>query len=92
MANETKSRFSPFWALVIGLIIILGVMVLFRDVIFGSGGSPEPAQTPSTEWTTAPEGGVDVNLPETPIRAVEPEEATQSDGQNQADTGSAETN
>ena len=53
MPNIPKNKFSPFWILVILLLIIAGVLVLFRDVLpIGD----EPAQQPpppSTEWTTA---------------------------------------
>ena len=84
MPNIPKNKISPFWILVILLLIIAGVLVLFRDVLpIGD----EPAQQPpppSTEWTTAPEGGVEVDLPETPIRAAEP------DADDAQETGSGE--
>lgn len=79
MADETKSKFSPFWVLVITLVIIAGVLVLVRDVLTTGEQPAQEPQPPSTEWTTAPEGGVKVDLPDTPMRAVEPEEEVEVD-------------
>ncbi len=79
MADATKIKFSAFWAIVIALLIIAGVLTLFGDVFSGKEVPAEEPQPPSTEWTTAPEGGVEVDLPETPMRAAEPEAAPQAE-------------
>ncbi|MBV7265492.1 hypothetical protein [Erythrobacter ani] len=73
MADANKRNYTPFWIIVIVLLLILGTLVLFRDVLTGGERASQDVQPPSDEWTTAPEGGVEVNLPETPIRAVRPE-------------------
>lgn len=79
MEDNTKSKFGPFWVIIITLLIILGVLVLFRDVLMGTEQPAQESEPPSTEWTTAPEGGVEVDLPDTPIRAVEPEDEAQAE-------------
>lgn len=73
MADFPKNRYNPFWIIVIALLLILGILVLFSDVLVGTERGSQEHQPSSTEWTTKPEGGVEVNLPETPIVPVEPE-------------------
>ncbi len=87
MAYErTKDKSSAFWPLLIGLLAILGVVVFYTQYIEQDEAltSPQPVQTPASEWTSAPEYGVDVDLPETPLRRVEPVE-------NEADADTAAT-
>ncbi|MGB3472451.1 MAG: hypothetical protein WBA51_16675 [Erythrobacter sp.] len=76
MATDNKLKVSPFWLIVILLLIIAGGLVLFTDVISGSRTPEREPEPPSTEWTTAPEGGVEVDLPETAMRVVPGEETT----------------
>lgn len=71
MANSEKSKYAPFWVIVIALLLILGVLVMFSDVFTGSDPAPEEPLPTSTEWAPAPEGGVDVAIPETPMRNVQ---------------------
>ncbi|NVE96001.1 hypothetical protein [Altererythrobacter lutimaris] len=85
MADVPKSKFNAFWAIVIALLIIAGVWAFFGDAFSGSEVPAEEPQPPSTEWTTAPEGGVEVDLPETPMRAAEPE-AQQQESTNASGT------
>ena len=86
MADVQKSKFAPFWIIVLVLLLILGALVMFGDVLpRGERESDEPQPT-STEWTTKPEEGVEVTLPDTPIRTSEPEgevppESEQSEGE-----------
>lgn len=79
MANHQRSKSAPLWAITIMLLIIVGSLVLFRDVIFGTEQATPPAEPPSTEWTTAPEDGVPVDLPNTPVRAVPIEDTNAED-------------
>ena len=81
MANDTKRSINPFWPLLVGLLIILGFIVFFSDVFTGRSSAPEEVPVPSTEWTTAPEGGVEVDLPETTIVPAETE--TEGSGEDQ---------
>lgn len=79
MEKEHKKPIGLFWPLMIGLLIVAGVVVVLGE-FGGESEAPAPdAPAPSTEWTTAPEGGVEVNLPETPIRNVEREDAATED-------------
>ena len=75
MANTDKSRYSSFWIILLVLLLILGGLVLFRDVLSGNQRADvkPPPQPAGVEWTSAPETGVDVDLPDTPLRAAEPE-------------------
>ncbi len=70
MADTENGKFSPFWILVIVLLLILGALVLFGDVLTGSERTSQEPQAQSTEWAPAPEGGVEVETPETPMRNV----------------------
>lgn len=80
MVDEKKINLGRvFWPLVIALLIIVGVVVFFTQTGFRNDAVPTAPSTPSTEWTTAPDAGVEVELPETPLRRVEPEEAQDED-------------
>ena len=53
------------------VIVVASVAILFTFRTYLGNEEPEPDfGPPSSEWTTAPEGGVEVNLPETPMRNV----------------------
>jgi len=68
-----------FWAIVVILLFAL-VVIWFLDP-FGDVPEAAPAatQTPSTEWTTAPdEAGVPIELPETPMTNAPADEASPS--------------
>ncbi len=84
MANGTKSPLNAFWLIVIGLLIVAGIMVFFRDVASTGEQQAEQPQPPSTEWTTRPEGGVEVDLPEAPMRNVEAETGAEPQLQDQS--------
>lgn len=71
MANSEKSKYAPFWVIVIALLLILGVLVMFSDVFTGSEPAPEEPQFTSTEPAPASDGGVDVEVPETPMGNVQ---------------------
>lgn len=79
MATGNKSSISPFWAVVIILLIIAGGIFFFTDVLRQDQAPERELEPPSTEWTTAPEGGVEVDLPDTPMRVVPEEETTPED-------------
>ncbi|WP_114520878.1 hypothetical protein [Altererythrobacter sp. ZODW24] len=73
--NGKGSRKGLLWVLI---ALVLAVAVLFwfmRMVDQSAEPALETAQLPSSEWTTAPEGGVDVDLPETKMTNVPTEEA-----------------
>lgn len=76
MASGNKPTISPFWAIVIVLLIIVGAVFFFTDNMLQDQVPAGELEPPSTEWTTAPEGGVEVDLPDTPIRVVPDEETT----------------
>ncbi len=76
MADVQKSKFAPFWIIVLVLLLILGLLVLFGDILTGGERESQDPQPTSTEWTTKPEEGVEVTLPDTPIRPAEPEGET----------------
>ena len=67
-----------FWPIVIALLGALAVIWLFAPIADSSTESAVK-QTPSPEWTTAPEGpAVPVDLPDAPMRQVPAEQATTS--------------
>jgi hypothetical protein len=67
------------WPIAIALLTALLVILLFRPSAEAPVTEPAPTQTPSTEWTTAPEGSaVDVRLPKTPMRNVPADEQAES--------------
>jgi len=70
--DETKQ--SSGRMVVIIAVLSLGIIVALLFLYQPREETSEPVPT-SSEWTTAPEDGVEVNLPEAPIRAVpiEPE-------------------
>lgn len=71
MANREKSKYAPFWVIIIVLLLILAILVLSRDLFSGSESVSQDPPPASTEWAPAPESGVDVELPQTPMRNVE---------------------
>ena len=71
MADIQKSKFNVFWLIILVLLLILGVMVMFGDVLTGNEPVSQTPQPASTEWTTRQEGGVEVNLPDTVSEAGE---------------------
>lgn len=79
MATGNKSIISPFWAIVIVLLIIVGGVFFFTEVTRQDQAPERELEPPSTEWTTAPEGGVEVDLPDTPVRVVPEEEPVNED-------------
>lgn len=74
-ANTRKKNIRLFWPIIVLLLIVIAAIVLMRDV---GGGSSEvetqDVREPSPEWTTASESGVELDLPEAPLRRVDPEE------------------
>lgn len=63
------------WGLPIVAIAIIVLLAIWLLKPQAETTEPRAQSTPSTEWTTAPEGpAVEVNLPETPMRnaPVEP--------------------
>ncbi|KWV92119.1 hypothetical protein AUC45_13350 [Erythrobacter sp. YT30] len=58
------------------LLLVLGAVFFFIDFTQGEQAPERELEQPSTEWTTAPEGGVEVDLPDTPMRVVPEEETT----------------
>jgi hypothetical protein len=85
MATGKKSMISPFWAIVIMLLIVVGAVFFFTDIVRQDPAPEREPQVPSTEWTTAPEGGVEIDLPDTPVRVVPDEETTSEDAQQRED-------
>lgn len=85
MADESKGMTRSFWPVFLAVLVIAVLVLLFRAM--GSEDDEVPSQepVPSTEWTTAPEGGVDVNLPDTPMRNVRPDENA-PEGENASET------
>lgn len=79
MATAKKSIISPFWAIVIVLLLVVGAVFFFTDIMRQDPVPERELEPPSTEWTTAPEGGVEVDLPDTPMRVVPDEETTPED-------------
>ncbi|MDJ0977578.1 MAG: hypothetical protein QNI87_03500 [Erythrobacter sp.] len=79
MATGDKSRISPFWLIVIMLLFVIGAIVLFSDVFLGERAPEREPEQPTDEWTTAPEDGVKVDLPEAPLRIVPRDEETEED-------------
>lgn len=75
MANGKNTIISPIWAIVIVLLVIVGGVFFFTDIMRQDQVPDRELEPPSTEWTTAPEGGVEVDLPDTPMRVVPEEEA-----------------
>lgn len=71
MPDESKPTTSRFWPIVIGALILVAILVVASDYRIGREDTPTQTPRPSTEWTEAPEEGVEVNLPETPMRNVE---------------------
>jgi len=66
------------WPIVIVLLGVLLIIWLFVPIGY-SATEANPKQTPSSEWTTAPEEpAVPVDLPDAPIRRVPAEPATGS--------------
>ena len=74
MTDAKKSKYTIFWIILLVLLLVLGTLVMFRDVLTGSERVSQDPEPPSTEWTTAPEGGVEVDLPDTPMRFEDPDE------------------
>lgn len=64
----TKAR--NIWVFLIVLGIVLGGLWLWIRSEQRAEPAPSSVSQPSSEWTTAPEGGVKVNLPETPMTNV----------------------
>jgi hypothetical protein len=66
--ENTKSRRSVAMIAIglIGIVITIGGLYFFDQIRTNRQASVPP----NPEWTTAPKGGVDVNLPETPITIV----------------------
>lgn len=86
MAESTGSKITPFWATMIVILIGLGLLVLFSDFFTTRQQPEQEPQPPSTEWTTAPEGGVEVDLPATPLETAQPTaDATEQSGAGEAE-------
>jgi|GEM_PF-3015506 len=70
----------------VGVIVVATLAVLMILRVYFADREPNPeVSPPSTEWTTAPESGVDVNLPETPMINVPVETSEGEGGSNQGD-------
>lgn len=71
MEDQGKAASNRF--VIIGAASVI-VIIVFLAYVGMQQDDDEPT-VPSTEWTAAPEGGVEVDLPETPMRnvPVEPE-------------------
>jgi len=71
--QDSRKKINWFWAIVIALLFAV-LIVWFssptREV--AQDGTPE-TDAPIAEFTTAPEGGVPVNLPDTPMTNVPPQ-------------------
>lgn len=50
--------------------VVLGVLWFWLQSNEAAAPAPASPAVPSTEWTTAPEGGIPVQLPETPMTNV----------------------
>lgn len=72
---ETPSR-KWIWLLILAVVIAAGVIWLYNKQE-GRADLNRVAEPPSAEWTTRPEGGVEVDLPDTPMTnaPIEEEEA-----------------
>lgn len=70
MDRQTTGRGrSMTWViLVLAAVAIAAGAYYYSEQISGDRGNPAPP--PSAEWTTAPEDGVKVNLPQTPMTNV----------------------
>ena len=84
MAKEKPgfSRTRNIWIFLIVLGIVLGGLWLWIQSEQRVEPAPSSTSKPSSEWTTTPEGGVKVDLPETPMRNV-PVEGSDSDPEQQ---------
>lgn len=70
MTDPNISRYGwKMWLVIVtALVLLVAIVLLFYAPLRGPVPDEAPA-TPSTEWTTAPEGpAVPVDLPETPMR------------------------
>ena len=64
-----QDRKSTLTKVVVIVVASVAILLIFRTYFYDEEAVPDMSP-PSTEWTTAPEGGVEVNLPETPMRNV----------------------
>jgi len=72
MTDQNVSRYGwKMWLVIAAaLAALLAIVLLFYAPLRGPTPDEAPA-SPSTEWTTAPEGpAVQVDLPDTPMRNV----------------------
>ncbi|TRD11641.1 hypothetical protein FGU71_07030 [Erythrobacter insulae] len=72
----------------IAIIGAASVIVMIALLAYFGMQQEEPEPTvPSSEWTRAPEGGVKVDLPETPLRTVpiEPAEGPSEETADQSE-------
>jgi len=80
--NEDRKPFL----IKVGVLVVATVAVLMILRVYFADREPEPeVSPPSSEWTTAPERGVDVNLPETPMHNVPVETPESESESNQSD-------
>ena len=84
MMDEKSGPLMPrnIWIFIFLLAIVLGGIWLWVQSEQSAEPAPSSASQPSSEWTTAPEGGVKVNLPETPMTNA-PVDAPNSDSEQQ---------
>lgn len=64
-------RTATILLLIVGIVVAVGAYYWFAQL---RTERVEPTR-PDPEWTTAPEGGVKVNLPETPMTNVPRDDA-----------------
>lgn len=70
MAQQPKTRTRLYWTVFIGMVVLLVAALALTQLRPTEDASAPAVAPPSTEWTTAPEGGVEADLPDTPMRNV----------------------
>ena len=79
MTKFPSSASKWLWPLVVALLTALLVIWFFSPLGDVPVSEPAPERTPSSEWTTAPEGpAVEVKLPVTPVRRAPAETSSPS--------------
>lgn len=65
--NQKRSKVGRGWMLLIAAVIVIGGVWFWMKSERAAESEQAALVHPSTEWTTAPEGGVQVDLPKAPM-------------------------